>query len=98
MQIQVAGMSLKEYLEPSGQLCWTCKKACGLCPWTEYDPVKKKVRFEPIPGWEATAIHRPSGHGTHGTEYMDTYSIKKCPLYEKENPRDSADDFDFLGG
>lgn len=80
-------MGLEEYLEPSSQLCWTCKNACGLCPWTEYDHINKKVRFEPIPGWEATPIHRRNGSSKGVSIMMDTYHITKCPLYEKDNPK-----------
>lgn len=33
------------------QLCWSCKLACGHCPWSS--------TFEPVPGW--TAIKQRNG-------------------------------------
>lgn len=35
-----------------GQLCWSCTKACGLCPWSH--------RGEAIPGWKAAKT--PKGY------------------------------------
>ena len=58
------------------QLCWSCKKACGGCPWTEVDPGTGKVRFEPIPGWTATKTAK-NANGV----LMESYDIRDCPLY-----------------
>ena len=32
------------------QLCWTCKRACGGCPWSRY--------FTPIKGWTAVSVYK----------------------------------------
>ena len=76
---QVEEMSLEDYLEDSGQLCWKCKKACGLCSWSHH--------FEPIPGWTAKPIHRRSGTSKGIDVMMDTFSIKECPEYDPEEKR-----------
>ena len=77
---QVEEMSLEDYLEDSGQLCWKCKKACGLCSWSHH--------FEPIPGWTAKQIHRRSGTSKGVDVMMDTFSIKECPEYDPEEKRE----------
>ena len=75
---KVKEMSLEDYLEDSGQLCWKCKKACGLCSWSHH--------FEPIPGWTAKPIRRSFGNGKKGPVVMDTYRITECPLYVPDEP------------
>lgn len=62
------------------QLCWTCQRACGRCPWSEYDPEKEAVRFAPVPGWIAI----PTVHGSpdgHTGNYFESFDIRWCPLY-----------------
>ena len=59
----------KEYYF-SDQLCWDCKNACGGCEWSK--------SLEPVPGWKAKKIKKVD----HGFEY-ETYSIKKCPKFER---------------
>ena len=66
----------------SRQPCWTCKKACGGCSWTEVGP-DGRVRFEPISGWDAEKTVRRS----NGQSIMESYRIKKCPEYEPDKPR-----------
>lgn len=65
------------------QLCWTCKKSCGKCPWSK--------NFTPVAGWEAeeTLIIMHYRHRLPGEKHVKpvrdkTYKIKACPLYEKE--------------
>ncbi len=48
------------------QPCWSCTKACGGCAWTEVDPQTGKIRFEPIPGWDAETVFYRNGYGTTG--------------------------------
>lgn len=57
------------------QPCWTCTKYLGGCPWS--------ARFEPVPGWKAKPVKRRAmPHSTK--EYVDTYDIKSCPMYEND--------------
>lgn len=37
------------------------------------------MSFEPVPGWDATLVEREGK--------LDTYKIRKCPLYIKEAER-----------
>ena len=74
----------------SATLCWTCSKACGKCPWTERDPVTKKIKFEPVPGWKAieTTLKCHYGWGGPGRRKRKlviekSYSVRECPLYEE---------------
>ena len=75
---KVKEMSMEDYLEDSGQLCWTCKKACGLCSWSHH--------FEPIPGWTATPMRRNAGTSKGVPVIIDTYRIMACPLYLPDEP------------
>ena len=79
-------MALEDYLVESGQLCWKCQNACGGCPWTEVDPVTKKVRFEPVPGWDAKPVRRWTATGSLRVR-MESYSIKSCPMFVPDEPR-----------
>lgn len=79
-------MALEDYLVESGQLCWKCQNACGGCPWTEVDPVTKKVRFEPVPGWDAKPVRRWTTTGSLRVR-MESYSIKSCPMFVPDDPR-----------
>ena len=57
------------------QPCWTCTKYLGGCPWS--------ARFEPVPGWEAKPVKRRAMPHS-AKEYVDTYDIKSCPMYEND--------------
>ena len=57
------------------QPCWTCTKYLGGCPWS--------ARFEPVPGWKAKPVKRRAMPHS-AKEYVDTYDIKSCPLYEND--------------
>lgn len=59
--------------ETKNQLCWSCAKACGGCPWSD--------RFEPVPGWDATPCRRVYRDAAVGTRYIDSYIIRGCPEY-----------------
>lgn len=65
------------------QPCWTCKLACGSCPWSELDPNTKQIRFQPIPGWDAEAVV----YDSNGVK-VQTYKIYSCPMKEEEPPRE----------
>lgn len=62
------------------QLCWTCERACGRCPWTAIDPVTKRPKFEPVPGWDAEKTRWTTNDGKKRV-VSETYAIKACPLY-----------------
>ena len=68
---------------PSGQPCWTCKKACGGCSWSGVGP-DGRPKFEPVKGWKARKIRKHD----NGNVVMETYKILFCPEYEEEEPRD----------
>lgn len=82
-------MGIEQYTVPATQqLCWTCKNALGGCPWTEYDPIENRVKFEPIPGWTAEPRRRSAGHRHDGREiWLDSYRITACPMYDEEPQR-----------
>ena len=44
-------------------ICIYCKKACGGCSWSRYDTGKKRVAFEPVPGWTAERVPWRNHHG-----------------------------------
>lgn len=64
----------------SKQPCWDCANACGKCAWS--------ARFQPIPGWVATAtvIKCNSGYTT-GVVYTASYAIHFCPQFKAEPER-----------
>lgn len=64
------------------QPCWTCKLACGSCPWSELDPNTKQIRFQPIPGWDAEAVV----YDSNGVK-VQTYKIYSCPMKVEDSPR-----------
>lgn len=41
------------------------------------------ARFEPVPGWEAKPVKRRAMPHS-AKEYVDTYDIKSCPMYEND--------------
>ena len=45
---KVKEMSLEDYLEDSGQLCWKCKKACGLCSWSHHFEIGRAHVWTPV--------------------------------------------------
>jgi len=60
----------KETKTHFAQLCWTCERACGLCPWSDGS-------FTPIEGWEA----EPSDKIYNGVR---GWKIHNCPMYIAE--------------
>lgn len=53
----------------ANSLCWQCKRAYGLCSWSD--------RFKPVKGWEA----EPTIVKGHKEEDIKSYVVKKCPLF-----------------
>ena len=61
------------------QLCWTCANACGGCEWS--------LRFEPVPGWDATPTSRvlkAGGKGKGGTRVASSFVIHYCPNFRRD--------------
>ena len=79
-------------MEWKEQPCWSCRKACGDCSWTEVDPETGQIRYEPIRGWDAEQVEFQGGRGLG-----NTYKIYECPEYDKEPERaTSAEETKFL--
>lgn len=71
---------------PSGRktnICFDCKNACGRCPWSRYDPEKKRTAFEPVPGWTAEKVPFLSKGERNKRGHDFTYHITACPLFER---------------
>ena len=66
-------------------ICIDCKKSAGLCSWSAVDRKTGELKFEPVPGWTAEKVKlRIQGDKNGNVRYADTYSIKACPLFEKD--------------
>lgn len=59
------------------QLCWDCKRAIGLCPWSQ--------KGEAVEGWTAEKTLIPNGEIS---EFTPSYKITKCPLFIKDDKRE----------
>ena len=58
------------------QLCWTYANACGGCEWS--------LRFEPVPGWDATPTSRVlKVGGKGGTRVASSFVIHYCPKFRR---------------
>ena len=76
-----------DFINAKLTLCWSCQNACGGCSWSEYDPKTGKIKFEPVPGWEAI----PTKISMQGrVEKIGSYRVIKCPLYVPDPPREEA--------
>lgn len=71
--------------EQSSTLCWSCKYACGKCPWSECDKETRKLKWQPVEGWRAIRtrilMHTKSDH-RHKKHYETSYRVLACPQYE----------------
>ena len=65
------GMRKRAKKKPT--LCWSCARFCGQCSWS--------ARFEPVKGWKA----RKDILGRQYGDEMVTYTVEKCPLYDKDS-------------
>ena len=70
-------------------ICFDCQRACGDCSWSEVDPVTKRVRFQPVPGWTAERVKVNVDHG-HGSFGVETYHITACPKFIPDEPRQTS--------
>lgn len=71
--------------EQSSTLCWSCKNACGKCPWSECDKETRELKWQPVKGWRAIRtrilMHTKSDH-RHKKHYETSYRVLACPQYE----------------
>lgn len=54
------------------QPCWTCKKACGGCRWSD--------KLKPVKGWVAIKVKRKDDTGEKN---LTGYKIISCPEHEE---------------
>lgn len=71
--------------EQSSTICWSCKYACGKCPWSECDKETRELKWQPVEGWRAIRtrilMHTKSDH-RHKKHYETSYRVLACPQYE----------------
>lgn len=71
--------------EQSSTLCWSCKYACGKCPWSECDKETRKLKWQPVEGWHAIRtrilMHTKSDR-QRKKHYETSYRVLACPQYE----------------
>ena len=71
--------------EQSSTLCWSCKNACGKCPWSECDKETRELKWQPVEGWHAIRtrilMHKKSDH-RRKKHYETSYRVLACPQYE----------------
>ena len=68
-------------------ICFDCERACGGCPWSQYDDDKKRTGFKPAPGWTAEEVMYPVQHWDKGIRWVRTYHITDCPLFVRTPDR-----------
>lgn len=71
--------------EQSSTLCWSCKYACGKCPWSECDKETRELKWQPVEGWHAIRtrilMQTKSDH-PRKKHYETSYRVLACPQYE----------------
>lgn len=71
--------------EQSSTLCWSCKYACGKCPWSECDKETRELKWQPVDGGHAIRtrilMHTKSDH-QRKKHYETSYRVLACPQYE----------------
>ena len=70
------GMMKRRSVKGKNTLCWSCGRFSGRCSWS--------ANFEPVEGWKA----RKDILGRQYGDEMVTYTVDKCPLYEKDSEED----------
>lgn len=58
--------------------CWDCKKAVGLCSWSDGS-------FRPVEGWAALPTRYLAGRD--GREVIESYCVYVCPEFEQDEVR-----------
>lgn len=71
-------------------ICFDCERSTGHCPWSQYDPVTDKIRYEPVPGWTAEKKLLSMGTNHGGVTVLETYYVTDCPLFEATPPRETS--------
>ncbi len=73
---KLTGERPRDIIQPKrgNTLCWTCQNATGKCSWS--------ARLEPVVGWKAKAI-KVKGD-SHTKKVLDSFIVKKCPKYIKD--------------
>ena len=63
--------------------CWTCKNACGKCPWSECDKETRKLKWRPEECW-LSIITKVLMNSCRGARRHDesSYIVTACPQYE----------------
>ena len=63
-------------------ICFDCKKACGDCSWSAYDPVAGKLKWEPVEGWVAEPVLYPPS----APYQKPSWRVIECPEFEPDGP------------
>jgi len=71
--------------DSGANICFFCRRACGGCSWSAFDPAAGRPRFQPVPGWTAEPV-KLSGPEAGRTRYADTWHITACPLFALDRP------------
>lgn len=62
------------------ELCFSCTKSGGLCPWSAIDPETGRPGFKPIEGWVVEVCERDStNHHSIIADGNVGYHILYCP-------------------
>lgn len=67
----------------SETLCWDCVCAANECPWMR--------NFTPVKGWVAVRYDYPKRNSYGGLSFVDSYVVKKCPLFIGKNGGEKND-------
>lgn len=68
-------------------ICFDCKNACGGCSWSEVDPITKKPRFVPVPGWTAQKVCLNLGTAYGRKRIVENYYVTACPQFEPDHKK-----------
>ena len=63
-------------------ICFDCKKACGDCSWSAYDPVAGTLKWEPVEGWVAEPVLYPPS----APYQKPSWRVIECPEFEPDGP------------
>lgn len=74
--------------EEKANICFDCRRACGGCSWSSYDPKTGEIRFQPVSGWVAVRTVILNSN-RNGKVYLKTWHVTACPLFEPDPPRES---------
>ncbi len=75
------------------ELCFSCTKSGGLCPWSAIDPATERPGFKPIEGWIVEVCERDSTNNySTVVECNVGYHILYCPerVYDGDTTPDDG--------